>query len=56
MCGILLHHCHELSFLVNKHSSSDYEYLTVATGVTTGTTNKNIIFNFQNRGVATIVY
>jgi len=29
----------------------------VATGVTTGTANKNnFIFNFQNRGLATIVY
>ena len=28
----------------------------VATGATTGTVNKTNYFNFQNRGVATIVY
>jgi len=32
-------------------------YNIVATKVTTGTANKNnFIFNFQNRGVATIIY
>jgi len=28
----------------------------VATGITTGTVDKNDYFNFQNRGVATIVF